>query len=632
MEARDRVQAPIFRFGPFTADLRSGELHKQGTRIRLQEQPFRVLAILLERPGDLITREELRARLWPSDTFVDFDHGLHAAINRLRERLGDSAGQPKYIETVPRRGYRFLAQVEVVNHSNEPRTELTSVAPPAPGRLRPWIRPAAAVVLLAAVLASFIGVRSSRKAPRSARPVQAIAVLPFANYSGDPSQDYFADGITEALTTELSEIKAWKVISRTSAMRYRGSSRSVPEIAHELGVDAIVEGSVIREADQVRVTVQLIDAASDHHLWSDHYQREAHLLLALEAEIAQAIAREIRIAVTPVERARLAASRTVDPKAYDAYLRGRYYWNRWDRGLDQATPAFEQATQLDPTFAPAFANLALCYSTLGFFERPRDVFPKAKAAALKALELDPGLPEAHAAAGNISLSYDWDLQAADREWRRAVELNPNSVEAHLLAAYYMITTGHFDEAIKQEKRAIELDPLSPNVVSELGWMYLNLGHYDEALAQYNHAIELEPNHEIAREQIVWIYIFTGRYAEAHAEYKKKRRANSPWLGYLYGVTGKRAEALRVAQALEEASKKEYVDPYVIAIVYAGIGDKDRAFAWLNKAYEERSTFLNHLHVENFFDSLRSDKRFSALSRRIGLPIVDVSQIRPATDH
>jgi TolB-like protein/DNA-binding winged helix-turn-helix (wHTH) protein/Flp pilus assembly protein TadD len=614
----------VLSFGPFTVDLRLGELRKQGTRIRLQEQPLRVLAVLLERPGDLVTRDELRQRRWPADTFVDFDHGLNAAINRLREPLGDSAEQPRYIETIPRRGYRFVAPVEVIG-SEEPAPPLAADRPPAAGPPAPnrRLHLALAGSLLALLTAGmWWAVRIRPRTDGAIPSIQSVAVLPLVNDSGDRAQDYFADGMTEALTTELSKIKALKVISRTSAMRYHHTLKSVPEIARDLHVDAVIEGSVMREGDQVRITVQLIDGTTDRHLWSERFQREARHVLALQADVARAIAGRFSVTVTPAERARLTTERTVDPRAYDAYLTGRYYWNRWDRALDKAIPAFQRATELDPTYAPAYANLALCYSTLGFMQRPNDVFPKAKAAVLKALELDPDLAEAHAAAGDISLSYDWDLPSGEREWRRAVELNPNSVEAHRLAAYSLITAGRLDEAIAEQKRAVELDPRSPNPVGELGWMFMNAHRYDESLSQYKRALELEPNHQMAANQIAWIYTLTGKDPEAYAEYTKLHiQCCDPWLGYLYAVTGRRKDALKVLDNLQRSAAKAYVDPYVIAIVYTGLGDRDKAFESLEKAYSERSTFLNHLQVENFFDPLRSDPRFADLSRRIGLPEV-----------
>jgi TolB-like protein/DNA-binding winged helix-turn-helix (wHTH) protein/Flp pilus assembly protein TadD len=614
------------QFGPFELDLRSGDLKRNGRRERLQGQPSQLLVVLVSRRGELVTREELRLQLWPGDTFVDFDHGLNNAVNRIREVLGDSASSPLYIETVPRRGYRFLAEVKLPEQTRV----VTSVAAlaedlsaPTQGSqrgLRRWLWILGVVGVLLAVGFGFIMRRQFTPATPN---VKSLAVLPFVNFSGDPSQEYFADGMTEALIADLSRIRALKVVSRTSVMRYKGAKTPVPEIARELGVDVVIEGSVVREGGKVRVTAQLINGATDRHLWAENFQGEASGVLKLQSDIAQAISDRIQIVVTPAERSRLANAKTIDPKAYDAYLTGRYYWNRWDRALDKAIASFQRATELDPTYAPAFANLALAYSTLGFYERPRDVFPKAKAAALKALELDPELAEAHAAAGDISLSFDWDMQAADREWRRAIELDPNSVEAHRLAAYCMITAGRFDEALAEEKRALELDPFSANVVSEMGLAYLTARQYPEAIAQYHRALELEPNHGIAQHQLGWVYTLRGMYPQAYAEYAKTgKTCCHAFLGYLYAVSGRRDDAVRVLNGLLQAEKKQYVDAYEIAVVYTGLGDKDRAFQWLNKAFEERSTFLNHLQADPFFDSLRDDHRFAELSSRIGLPAFD----------
>ena len=614
-------------FGPFELDLCTGELKRDGRIEHLQGQPAQLLVVLVSRKGELVTREELRTKLWPEDTFVDFDHGLNNAVNRIREVLRDSAASPRYIQTVPRRGYRFVAQVEVPNRSQSitipPVTE--GALQPAPQAVLPGMRMPHwqmwTALLFIAVVAP-IGVLWNRT---SATPkVQSLAVLPFANFSGDSGQDYFADGVTDELITQLSKIRALKVVSRTSIMRYKGTKKHVPEIARELGVDALVEGSVIRDADQIRITVQLIDGQSDRHLWAESYHSEVGSVLRLQADVAQAISDQIRIAITPQERVQLSNSRsTINPQGYDAYLTGLYYWHRWDRGVDRAIPAFERATQLDPSFSPAYAHLALAYDVDGFFVKPGSIIPKERAAVLKALELDPNLAEAHAAAGTLALSYDWDLEAGQREARRAIDLDPNDVEAHLLLAYSLGMAGHLDQSIAEERRALELDPLSPNVVSELGWLYLMLRRYNDALAQYNHALELEPNHRIAQHQIAWVYTLEGKYSEAYAQYEKlEAKCCDPMLGYLYAVSGRRQDAMRVLTELQQGNTNNYSDAYGFAVVYAGLGDKDRAFAYLDKAYEDRSALLNHAPYENFFDSLRDDPRFPALIHRMGLPFVD----------
>lgn len=619
MASQTSIVSPV-KFGPFELDLSSGDLKRNGQRERLQGQPAQLLVVLVSRRGKLVTREELRAQLWPEDTFVDFDHGLNNAVNRIREVLGDSAASPRYIETIPRRGYRFIADVQL---ADRPELAADSPAHTQPEReklARSFTRLCLAVAFAVVLLVGFfVWKQFSPVTPK----VNSLAVLPFVNLSGDPNQEYFVDGMTEALIAELSKIRALKVVSRTSVMRYKGTKTPVPQIARELGVDAVIEGSAVRDAGQVRITVQLIDGHSDRHLWAESYQRDASSVLKLQGEMAQAISDRIRVVVTPAERSRLASTRSVNPQAYDAYLTARYFSNRWDGGLDKAIPGFERAVELDPSYAAAYANLALSYSTQGFFEHPRVVFPKAKAAALKALELEPDLALAHVAAADISIHFDWDMQTAEREWRRAEELDPNSVDVHRVAAAYMIANGRFAEAVAEEKRAADVDPFSPFVVGEVGWILKDTRHYDEALVQFRRSIELEPNHQISRYQIAGIYTLRGQYPEAYDEWAKLGKdCCNPQLGYLYAVSGRRADAIRVLNGLLEYSKKQYADPYGIAIVYTGLGDKDRAFESLNKAFEERSTFLDHLVVDPFLDSLRDDPRFPELVRRMGLPVFD----------
>ena len=736
---------PVFRFGPFTVDPHLGELRKHDTRIRLQEQPFQVLTMLLERPGDLVTREELRERLWPADTFVDFDHGLNAAINRLRERLGDSAEKPRYIETIPRRGYRFLAPVEVISrveHRAPPSVQVPSPAPRARGLVRAAVVAGVLVVVVGAVWRTG-GFRG--RAAGAVHPIQSIAVLPLVNYSGDPSQEYFADGITEALTTDLARISALRVISRTSVMHYKDTSKTVPEIARELQVDAVVEGSVVKAGNRVRITAQLIEAPTDRHLWAGSYERELGDVLALQDEVSRTIALEIQVTLTPQEQTRLATARPVNPEAYEAYLKGRYYLSkRSAQDIQKAIEYFQQAVDKDPTYAPAYAGLADSYHLLPWYGTvsPLEALPKARAAATRALELDDTLADAHASLAYIELFSDWNWARAQAEFRRALELAPGSVPAHYFyGMHYWAPRGQSSEAISELKRALNLDPLSLVININVGQILIYARRYDEAIAQCRKTLELDsrfarghsilgsayeqkgmypeaiaefrinaeynPTDTLALARLGHAYALSGQKAEArkilaelhkrskegfvspaematvylalgekeqaltslekayevrdgwviavnvdprfdslrseprfqqlvrriglqfedspaaYAQYKKMGMRNSPWLGYLHAVAGKRSEALRIAANLKEMSKKEYVDPYAIAIVYAGLGDKDQAFAFLDRAYEEHSPFMNHLPVENFFDNLRSDPRFNALMRRMGLPAVDL---------
>jgi len=454
-----------------------------------------------------------------------------------------------------------------------------------------------------------------------AEAIDSIAVLPLDNLMNDPEQDYFVDGMTEALIAELSKIGALRVISRQSVMRYKGSEKPLPEIARELNVDAVVEGSVLRSGERVRVTAQLIGATPERHLWAETFDRDLGDVLALHSEVAQAIARKIEIAVTPQEQTHLASARPVNPEAYEAYLKGRHYWSLWPEGQDLAIEYFQEATEKDPKYAPAYAGLALCYAPLGHFQPPKEVFPKVRAAALRALELDETLAEAHTAIGVVKLWFDWDWEGAERAWRRALELNPNSVEALALSSDHLIwTRGQFEEGLAQARRARDLDPLNRGVNHMLAYAYLRTRRYDEAIAQFRRMLELDPNFWAAWHHLAWIYTFKGMNAEALAEYKKLGEPlDISHLGFLYAKMGWRDDARRVADNLIRISTQEYVSPYFIAIVYAGLGDKDQAFAWLEKAYQDRSTLMAQLKVEAFFDPLRSDPRFQDLLRRMNFP-------------
>jgi len=459
-----------------------------------------------------------------------------------------------------------------------------------------------------------------------AEAIDSIAVLPLDNLMNDPEQDYFVDGMTEALIAELSKIGALRVISRQSVMRYKGSKKPLPEIARELNVDAVVEGSVLRSGERVRVTAQLIGATPERHLWTETFDRDLGDVLGLHSEVAQAIASKIEIAVTPQEQTRLASARPVNPKAYEAYLKGRHYWSLWPVGQDRAMEYFQEATEIDPKYSPAYAGLALCYAHLTYFQPPKEVYPKARAAALRALELDETLAEAHTAIGVVKLKFDWDWEGAERAWRRALELNPNSVEALELSSDHLIWWGQFEEGLAQARRARDLDPLNRSVNLAVAYAYLRARRYDEAIAQYRRMLELDPNFQFAHHHLAWIYTLKGMNAEALAEYKKLGEhpdipmgflhSDIPHLGFLYAKMGRRDDARRVADNLIRISTQEYISPYWVAIVYAGLGDKDQALAWLEKAYQDRSTMMGQLKVEAFFDSLRSDPRFQDLLRRM----------------
>jgi len=575
----------VVRFGPFEADSRAGELRKDGVKLKLVGQPFEVLAMLLERPGQLVTREELRARLWPTDTFVDFDHGLNAAVNKLRDALSDSAEKPNYVETLPRRGYRFISAVGLHDSQN------------------------------------LLGEPSSPK-------IQSLAVLPLENLSNDPEQEYFADGMTDQLITNLAQISALKVISRTSAIRYKGTKKSLPEIARELHVDAVVEGAVMWMGGRVRISAQLIEAPTDHHLWAASYERDLCDVLSMQEEVTRAIVSEIRVKLTAQEQARLANTHSIDPEAYRLYLKGRYYWYKLKpEAMQKAIEYFQQAVEKDPDYALAYAGLADTYNALAFFTvfPPREVVPKAKAAAVKALEIDANLAEAHVSLGWAGFTYDLDWPAAGKHLERAVVLNPAYPLAHSYYSLYLGALGRSEEGLTEAKRALDLDPVSPAILHYVVVQLYLARRFDEAIEQCRKTLELDPSFTPAHRVQGEVYAAKGMYRESLAAYEKYATlsggspGSTAFVGYAHALSGQRSQAFRVLDQLGATSKQRYVPALSFAVVYVGLGEKEQAFLWLEKAHDERTNSLAYLKVDATWDPLRSDPRFADLVRCIGLP-------------
>jgi TolB-like protein/DNA-binding winged helix-turn-helix (wHTH) protein/Flp pilus assembly protein TadD len=628
-----------FVFGVFELDLRSGELRKHGLRVRLQEQPFQVLAMLVEHSGEVITREELQKRLWPADTFVDFDHGLNKAINKIRDALSDSPESPRFVETVARRGYRFLAGVKVIDAGAEssepaPRSQHT---PEFDGRLDPAHRPTQpkrrlrAWRILVALLLILIASLTMWKVHPWNRPspvIRSLAVLPLESLSSDASQDYFADGMTDELISDLGQISALRVISRTSAMTYKHAHKPLPQIARELNVDAVVEGTVLRSGDQVRITAQLIEASTDKHLWSQSYEGELRDTLALQNKVASAIANQIRINLNSQEQATLKNAKVVNPEAYESYLKGRYFWNkRTADGLKVALAYFNQAVDEDPKNAQAYSGLADTYALLGDWQyavmTPKEALPKAKAAAIQALELDSALGEAHNSLAFILDGFDWDLDAGGKEFRRAIDLNPSYATAHHWFAWHLSLLGRYDEAIAEMRKAESLDPLSLIINADLAELLALARSYEESIQQSRKTIEMDPNFAMAHNQLGQAYLEKRMYGEAVTELQKgvQLSGGSPTcianLARAYAASGKRNEAIKLLSDLKKRSNPSYSFGSEIATIYASLGDKDQAMNWLEKAYEER--FNPGVLMRPGFDPLRTDPRFQSLVRRIGFP-------------
>jgi TolB-like protein/DNA-binding winged helix-turn-helix (wHTH) protein/Flp pilus assembly protein TadD len=652
--------SPIFRFGPFEAKTHAQELSRNGTKIKLRGQPFLILEVLLRRAGEVVTREEIRQRLWPADTFVDFEHGLNTSIKKLRQVLCDSATEPRYIETLPRLGYRFIAPVETlveprarkaVEVRATPESGITIPArrvgdpafvPEQIPRGRPRLQLFAPAVLVLAGVALIFGFakprewfsarfRSTRSAAvavaSSPRELRSIAVLPLQNLSNNPAEDYFADGMTDELTTDLAQFGSLRVISRTSAIHYKGAGKTAPEIGHELGVDTLIEGTVQRVGNRVRIRVQLIDSASDRHLWARSYDRELKDVLVLQSSAARDIAEEVQGKVAfPQPEARPINPHPVQPDAYEAYLKGRYFWNkRNEDGLKKSIDYFEQAISKDPKFAAAYAGLADSYSILG-----SDVLPaplasaKAHDAASKALELDPAIAEGHAELGLVEFYYDWDWARSEQEFRRAIELNPNYATAHQWYSYYLSAMGRFPEALEEARHAQQIDPLSLSINTTLAGRYRDLRQYAQAIDLSERTLEMDSDFVPAHIALGAAYEEQSIWQRAISEYQKAvdLSKNSPIalasLGSAYGYSGNQDEARKVIAGLREASKRHYVSGFDMATVFAGIGERDNAFHWLEKAYSDRESQMAFLNVSRRLDPLRSDPRFADLLRRMGL--------------
>ena len=628
------------RFGVFEVDLRAGELRKQGVRLRLQEQPFQVLAMLLERPGETVTRDELRSRLWPADTFVDFDHGVNKAVNRIRGVLGDSATNPRFVETVARRGYRFLAEVTVVEGAASviPQSRegnllpvedetVAPVAPTPPLRRRlagwhPWTRTGAALVLASTGVLIWL---LQSGAPQPAL-IRSLAVLPLENLSGDTSQEFFADGMTDELIATLGQISALRVISRTSVMPYKRVRKPLPQIARELNVDAVVEGTVLRSDGQVRITAQLIEARADKHLWSETYDGDLGDALMLQNKVARAIAAQVRVSLNAQEQATLTHAKVVDPQAHEAYLKGRYFWNkRTGDDLKKAVEYFSQAIERDPSYAQAYSGLADSYALLGDWEygvfSPTEALPRAKAAAVKALQLDDTLGEAHTSLAFCLDVFDWDWKSADTEFRRAIELDPGYATAHHWYAWHLSLLGKNDEAIAEMRKAHNVDPLSLIINAELAELLLMSHLTDQSIDQSRKTLDLDVSFPLAHNQLGVAYLQQQKPEDAIAELRKavQLSAGNPTctanLARAYAARGDTNQALQLLDGLKQP-RGSYSNASEIATVYAALGDRDQAMTWLNRAYQDR--FNPSVLLRPGFDPLRADTRFQDLERRVGL--------------
>jgi len=597
------------RFGPFELDRESGELLKEGLRIKLQDQPLQILCILLEHPGRIVNREELKNRIWPADTFVEFDQGLYSAIRRLRDALGDSAESPRYVETMARRGYRFVAKLEQAPVSQ----------PNSSHRRRNLALVGLAVVALTAAL--FVLIRSHGRSGRAVdAPIHSLAVLPLVSVSQDPRQDYFADGMTDELITDVAQIAELRVISRTSSLHYKGTHKTLPQIAQELHVDAIVEGTVDREGNRVRIRIQLIRARDDRHLWAHAYERDMQDVLRLQSDAARDIAEHVRLKLLPY-----ATVRAVNPQAYESYLRGRHQLSgaTSQADLESSIASFQAALSEDPGSALGYAGLAESYVALSdYYLPPREVLPKAETAARKALEIDERLSEAHDALGWVEFVYGWKWSAAEQHLKRAIELNSNNALAHDHYANLLSSLGHHPESLIESQRARDLDPFSLIIQANRGFYFYMARDFDFAIEEERKALELDPNCYTCRTYLALAYAQEKRFSEALAEVGPVKLPQASPIdvattGCVLAGAGEQHQAKQLLQDLQQLTAKRFVCPYELATTHLALGDREQALRKLEEAYQVRSICMIWLKVDPRLDPLRSDQRFQDLMHRVG---------------
>jgi TolB-like protein/Tfp pilus assembly protein PilF len=591
--------ATVKRFGTFEIDLRARELRKGGIRIRLQDQPFEILALMLERPGEVVTRDELRERLWPAGTFVDFEHSLNAAIKRLRAALGDDADNPRFVETLHKRGYRFIAAVEA--ERSHPSHGLHVVRAPV------------------------------ARAPSGTGTVRLV-VLPFANISGDPTQEYFSDGLTEEMITQIGRLCPGRlgVIARTSSMLFKRSSKSVSDIGRELGVDYLLEGSVRREGDRIRITAQLIETRTEVHLWAETYDRSVGETLILQTDVAAHIARSLAMELVPDQVEVLGRSTSRRTEAYQAYLKGRYHWNRG--GIDGTTSAltyYERALDIDPDFAAAHASIARARISLAnhSLEPGRGLLERARSAAMRAIEIDPGISDAHVALAEVRRMLEWNWRLAEDEYRTAIALSPSCETAHRFFGQFLATMARFAEAKTEADRACDVDPLCLTVATTAAWVRYVAGEHHAAIDRCRHVLDMDPTFTSARRILGAALLAADKSHEAVSELASAAGPvtgeggdyiSLAWLAHAKALAGSREEASALVTRLESLAGRSYVSGYHLALAHVGLGNKNAAFPLLERACADRDPMVVNLAVDPRFEPVRRDSRYASLLTNLGL--------------
>jgi TolB-like protein/DNA-binding winged helix-turn-helix (wHTH) protein/Flp pilus assembly protein TadD len=630
------------RFGEdFELDLRAYQLRRSDRVLKLERIPMELLLLLVEHAGQLVTREQIVERIWGKSVFVDTDNSINGAIRKIRQALKDDPEHPRFVQTVTGRGYRFivpLVDAEAEEAPVVPLPQATASDSPKGNPHRRWIAILGMAVVLIVSAVVYLRWFTFRPQPQPPGGRSMLAVLPFENLTGDASQDYFSDGLTEEMISQLGRLDPERlgVIARTSVMRYKNGQSPLDQIGRELGVQYVLEGSVRRDSNNVRVTAQLIQMKDQTHIWARQYDRELKGLLVVQGEIAQQIAEEIQSAMGDKDlgdkdkEKRTVASPppALSPEAFDAYdlyLKGQYLSNkRTPESLHRGIDYFQQAIDKDPSYARAFAGLADCYALISGYDPSvpaKEAMPKARAAAVRAVELDEGLAEAHAALAIVAQDWDWDWPTAEREYRRAIELNPNYATAHHWYGEFLGLTGRFDEAFRELERARQLDPLSLIIATDNAVTLLYSRQYDRAISQFRTVLEMEPNFPHAH-MVVVAYVQTGLYADALTDIERwQRTQDSPWslamLAYVHGSFGQQLRARSALEKLQQLNRRQHISAATLATAYVGLGNKDQAFAWLNQAFAEHSIDLS-LKVNPLYDPLRDDPRFAQLLRRVGL--------------
>ncbi len=625
MQHRDGEES-VIRFGEFELSLKSSELRRDGQVVHLQPQPLKALAFLASHAGQTVTREELRQAVWEGETFVDFEHGLNFCINQIRGALGDKAQSPRFIETLPRRGYRFIAQIETLNGSPVLKEDRASVAVniqparPTLAHSRSYrFRALLGALLIAAAAVGYFVWRSLNN-PSPPKAKMMIAVLPFTNLSTEQGQDFFSDGMTEEMIARLGRLNPQRlgVIARTSVMTYKNVNKDISSIARELGVNYLLEGSVRRDGDRVRITAQLVHAGDQTHLWSESFDRPLGGALGVQSEVAEKIASALAIELLGDRRTDLFDS--ISTEAVNAYLRGRYLLNKGDaKSIGKSVEYFSQAIEKDPGYAAGFAGLADSYRLLGMYYAmlPAEAYPKAKQAALRALELDPNNAEASVALGTIRFRYEWEWEEAERDFLRALEINPSLGVAHHDYAWFLVAMGRVNEGIEHIKTAQRLDPLSPLANSDVGWVYLMARRYDEAIEQIKRTLELEPQFGSAFACLERAYILKGQHKEAlETLLKGTGQSNASVRDGDPEQSRRTLYRMMLNRKLEEM-KKFRSSSYGVATLCADAAEPDRALEWLEEAFKERDPMLVAVRTDPAFDRLRGDARFERLLKRIG---------------